>query len=76
MKRVFVLLVILFSVGFSKNLFELGAEAYNQGDYQKAGQLFQKACDGGEALGCNGLGILYKYGQGVRQNFTTAKPAI
>jgi len=42
-------------------------------DYQKAAQLFQKACDGGEALGCGSLGILYEYGQGVRQNFTTAK---
>nr|WP_314467419.1 hypothetical protein [uncultured Campylobacter sp.] len=40
MKRVFVLLVVLFSVGFSKNLFELGQEAYGKGDYQKAAKLW------------------------------------
>lgn len=49
MKRVFVLLVVLFSVGFSEDLIKLGSDAYDFGDYQKAAQLFQKACDGGEA---------------------------
>lgn len=73
MKRIFVLLVVLFSVGFSEDLTKLGAEAYNQGDYQKAAQLWQKACDGGEALSCGGLGDLYAEGKGVRQNFSTAK---
>ena len=72
MKRVFVLLVVLFSVGFSKNLFELGAEAYNQGDYQKVAQLWQKACDEGNALGCGGLGALYAEGKGVRQDYQKA----
>ena len=65
MKRVFVLLVILFSVGFSKDLIELGNE--------KAAELYQKACDSGNAVGCLSLGFLYENGQGVRQNFSTAK---
>ncbi|MFC2750707.1 MAG: hypothetical protein ACFN38_06265 [Campylobacter sp.] len=69
MKRVFVLLVVLFSVGSSEDLLELGVEAYNQGDYQKAAQLYQKACDTGEAGGCNNLGVLYRNGQGVKQIF-------
>ena len=73
MKRVFVLLVVLFSVGFSEDLTELGVEAYDRGDYQKAAQLWQKACDGGYAEGCGSLGFLYEYGKGVRQNFSTAK---
>ena len=73
MKRVFVLLVVLFSVGFSKNLIESGKEAYSKGDYQKAAQLYQKACDTGEAGGCSNLGVLYADGQGVKQNFPTAK---
>ena len=60
MKRVFVLLVVLFSVGFSKNLFELGQEAYGKGDYQKAAQLYKKACDMGKANGCNNLKELTK----------------
>ena len=74
MKRILVLLVVvLFSIGFSKDLTELGNEAYYKGDYQKAAQLYQKACDGGEAFGCAILGTSYKNGQGVRQNFSTAK---
>ena len=51
MKRLLVLLVVLFSIGFSKDLIESGNEAYNKGDYQKAAELYQKACDGGDA-GC------------------------
>ncbi|WP_459820217.1 tetratricopeptide repeat protein [Campylobacter concisus] len=72
MKRILVLLVVLFSIGFSKDLIELGKEAYDKGDYQKAAQLFQKACDSGEALGCSILGILYKDGQGVKQDYQKA----
>ena len=72
MKRVFVLLVVLFSVGFSKNLFELGQEAYGKGDYQKAAKLWQKACDDGNTGGCSGLGFLYANGQGVKQDYQKA----
>ena len=65
--------MVLFSIGFSKDLVESGKEAYNKGDYQKAVELYQKACDGGAALGCYNLGFLYENGQGVGQNFSTAK---
>ena len=73
MKRILVLLVVLFSIGFSKDLTELGYEAYDKGDYQKAAQLYQKACNSGVAEGCAILGILYQDGKGVKQNFSTAK---
>ena len=72
MKRILVLLVVLFSIGFSKNLTELGSEAYDKGDYQKAAQLYQKACDSGEAKGCFYLGFLYVDGQDVKQNYQKA----
>ena len=72
MKRILVLLVVLFSIVFSKDLTELGDEAYYKGDYQKAAQLLQKACDGGNALGCYNLGVLYAKGQGVRQDYQKA----
>jgi len=72
-KRILVLLVVLFSIGFSKDLVELGKEADEKGDYQKAAELFQKACDGGEALGCLFSGLAYEDGQGVKQDFPTAK---
>ena len=71
MKRILVLLVVLFSIGFSKDITtELGKEAYNKGDYQKAAQLYQKACDSGEAKGCFNLGGLYDEDG---QSFSTAK---
>ena len=72
MKRILVLLVVLFSIGFSKDLTELGSEAYDKGDYQKATKLWQKACDSGEAVGCSNLGFLYENGQGVKQNYQKA----
>ena len=42
-------------------------------DYQKAAQLFQKACDSGNADCCAILGVFYQDGKGVKQNFSTAK---
>lgn len=72
MKRIFVLLVALFSVGFSKDLFELAREAYSKGDYQKVAELWQKACDGGWAGGCGSLGLLYANGKGVEQDYRKA----
>ena len=65
--------MVLFSIGFSKDLIESGTEAYSKGDYQKVAELSKKACDSGEARGCSNLGFLYQDGQGVRQNFSTAK---
>ena len=65
--------MVLFSIGFSKDLIESGTEAYSKGDYQKVAELSKKACDSGEARGCLGLGFLYDKGQGVKQNFSTAK---
>ena len=72
MKRILVLLVVLFSIGFSKDLIKSGSETYKKGDYQKAAELYQKACDGGEALGCGSLGHLYTEGHGVKQDYQKA----
>ena len=77
MKRILVLLVVLFSIvlfsiGFSKDLTESGKEAYDKGDYQKAAELYQKACDSGVAGGCYNLGLLYDEGQGVNQDYQKA----
>ena len=73
MKRILVLLVVLFSIGFSKDLIESGIEAYEKGDYQKAVELFKKDCDSGNAKGCYNLGVSYNNGRGVKQDFSIAK---
>lgn len=41
-------------------------------DYAKAAELFEKACNEGDAWGCYVLGNMYEYGRGVRQNNQTA----
>ena len=33
---------------------------------------YEKACDGGNALGCHNLGVLYATGEGVPQDFVRA----
>ena len=39
---------------------------------KKASELYNKACDGGEMLGCTNLGYLYSHGKGVIQDIQKA----
>jgi hypothetical protein len=41
-------------------------------DYKNAQKLFTKACDGGDAVGCYNLGLMYFNGQGVKQSKSLA----
>ena len=82
MKKIAIIIMLLFSIGVAKdsnlNPKELETNCnkgdiascrdlghlYFQGegvkkDYNKAAQLWQKACDGGNAEGCGFLGDLY-----------------
>lgn len=43
-----------------------------QGDKAKAAALWQKACNGGDMLGCANLGFLYRHGEGVAQDAAKA----
>jgi len=52
--------------------FEDAEKAYNNGDYKKAASLYQKACNGGNAVGCSNLGNMYHDGEGVRQDYKKA----
>jgi len=56
----------------AKSLFKQGMNAYNSKDYQTARKYYKKACDGGDAKGCNNLGFLYDKGHGVQQNYSIA----
>jgi len=47
--------------------FQEGIDEYNKGNKKKAVKLYKKACDDGDAGGCNNLGILYYKGESVRQ---------
>ncbi|GAA7816226.1 hypothetical protein JP0182_01080 [Helicobacter pylori] len=50
----------------------LGIKSYEKQDFSKAKGYFEKACDLNNGRGCNGLGVLYKDGQGVEKNLTKA----
>ncbi len=52
----------------SEDLFNLGMLSYDKQDFSKARKYFEKACDLKYGRGCNGLGVLYEYGQGVEKN--------
>ena len=72
MKKIVFLSILLLTIGFSQDLFELGLEAYNKGDYSKAAELSEKACTNGKAIACFGTGLLYEIGQGVEQDYHKA----
>ncbi len=45
-----------------------GLNAYKAKDYQKAKEIFEKACDSKNARACFKLGFLYLKGKGVSQD--------
>ena len=72
MKKIVLLSVILLTTSFSKDLFELGLEAYDKGKFDKAAKQWQKACEADVSESCSNLGVLYENGQGVQQDFHKA----
>ena len=72
MKKIVLLSMILLTTGFCEDLFELGLEAYNKGEFDKAAKQWQKACDDNVARACHNLGFLYEDAQGVEQDYNKA----
>ena len=79
MKKVVVLLVcaVVLLVGDKsgiessfdvKKAYQQGEAFYNNKEYDKAAELYKKACDGGNMSGCGNLGFMYEYGNGVEKN--------
>ena len=63
------LLLLLFALNFAlANLTDEAQTAYDAGDEQRAAQIWQKACETGEARGCVRLGFLYQSDRGVKQD--------
>lgn len=72
MKKVIVLLCLACCIVSGSDL-KKGINAYEKGDYGNAFKYYKLACDGEHAVGCGLLGTLYKFGKGVRQNYSVAK---
>jgi len=72
MKKIIMLVIIGVNILIGSS-FDDGMNAYNNGNKQKAINLFGKACDGGFIDGCYNLGIMYDNGDGVRQDKRKAK---
>ena len=70
MKKAVLLSVILLTTGFCEDLFELGLEAYNKGEFDKAAQQWQRGCNSGDIDSCTNLGTLFENGQGVKQDYS------
>ncbi|WRB79219.1 sel1 repeat family protein [Helicobacter pylori] len=50
----------------------LGIKSYEKQDFSKARKYFERACGLNNGGGCNGLGVLYKDGQGVEKDLIKA----
>ena len=72
MKKIILLSMILLTTSFSKDLFELGLEAYNKGEFDEAAKQWQRGCNDGNIDSCTNLGTLYENGQGVAQDYNKA----
>ena len=83
MKKVVVLLVcaVVLLVGDKSGIessfdpkkdYEQGRAFYNNKEYDKAAELFKKACDGGDMRGCYNLGVMYTNGNGVEKDLDKA----
>jgi len=72
MKKRGLLLALAVSFCFAGDV-DVAAEAYESGDFQKAFKYYKKACEGGNALGCSNVGLLYVKAEGVKQDYVEAK---
>ncbi len=69
---IFVFTLIPVCVYSNDNYFDLGKEQHKQGNYSKAKQYYEKACELDIKEACGILGLLYFDGDGVKQDRTQA----
>jgi TPR repeat protein len=68
------LFVLLGSVGVSESAdFQKGITAYDSGDYETALREFESLAEQGDAYAQYKLGVMYDNGDGVSQDYKTAK---
>lgn len=63
----FCMLELLFGISVG-NFTKQGIEAFDRGEYQKAMELYQKACDNGQIEGCLLLGSMLMGGAGIEKD--------
>ncbi len=68
MKKICIVLVIIFGISSYASDLQDGINAIKDKKSAKAHELFSKACDANNANGCMDLGIMYDTGNGVKQN--------
>jgi carboxyl-terminal processing protease len=59
--------------GVARFAYQLGRVAYDQKDYARARDLFERAAAAGNAASMNNLGTLYSAGNGVTQDYAEAR---
>jgi TPR repeat protein len=69
--RVSIGLLMLSTFAFA-DYYEDGLEAYINGKYERAVELFQESCDSEDPFGCSNLALMYEYGQNVKQDYSKA----
>jgi hypothetical protein len=67
-----ILMVLLLAGFVYANDLDKGFEAAGKNDFKTAVELFSKACNEVNAIGCYSLGVMYENGQGVRQDYFKA----
>ena len=60
-------------VFYDNKTYEQEKAFYDNKEYDKTAELFKKACDGGEVLGCFNLGIMCATGNGVEKDLGKAE---
>ncbi|MCJ7765736.1 MAG: sel1 repeat family protein, partial [Thiovulaceae bacterium] len=72
MKKIIVGLFLLISANLYANLVDDGISEAQKGNNKKAVELFTKACEDKQALGCYYAGQAYSKGDVVKKDFTEA----
>lgn len=68
MKKLILVLLMVWSVGLSADSISRGLHAYKSGDYKAAIRDWESACSDGEMDGCYNLAYMYATGKGVLHN--------
>ncbi len=68
MKRIILVWAFLVSILCSNDVYQEGLEAIKNGDSKKAVELYIKACNSGDMIGCHQLAYSYCWGTGIKEN--------